>query len=128
MGISQRHRFKFIIGAVVVFSAGYAYVHKNEAHELRVALMEVLVADTREHVRELLGKPEGRGRSHVRSGFIFGPTEGLSSILQPGTPYEQWQWSDERNTYYVWLASKNQESPEEWLVVAKGHYPTDAVF
>lgn len=128
MWTSTRNRIGAIFGVLVVFAVGYACVTKLAARELHIAFKEVVATDTRDHVRALLGEPVGRGRSHVHGGFMFGPTEGLSSILQPGTPYEQWQWFDERNTYYVWFAPTGQEPPQEWLVVAKGNHPTGAVF
>ena len=128
MWILPRHRFKFIVAALVALAIGYVCLSKYAAPGISGRFAEVSVSDTREHVRELLGEPEGRERSHIPSGHYWGPTEGLASILQPGAPYEQWQWSDERDTYLVWFASNSEQPPEEWLVVAKARYPTGAVF
>lgn len=123
-----RHGIKFIITALVTLALGSAFIFNRAEPEFCDIFTEVRVSETREHVRELLGEPDGLERSHVPEGIFWGPTEGLSSILGPGVPYEQWQWTDETYTYNVWFASKNQEPPEKWLVVSKGRYPTGAIF
>ena len=123
-----RHRSKSIIAAVVIFSVGYACGLRQTVPGISDGFVKVKVSDTRGYIRELLGTPHRQESSHLPGGPSWGPTEGLESILQPGAPYEQWQWFDARDTYYVWFAARNQEPFEEWLVVAKGRHPTGAVF
>ncbi len=121
-------RVRVIFGILVILAVGYFFIREHAVPEFCDTFREVRIADTREGILALLGEPEVQERSQVPNGPYWGPTEGLLSILGHGAPYEQWKWFDESNTYYVWFSSKSQRPPEQWLVVAKGHHPTGAVF
>ena len=59
---------------------------------------------------------------------FFGPGEGLVSILEPGTPVEEWIFQDEDTNYYIWFASDSGEEKEDWRLVDKASYPIGVVF
>ena len=59
---------------------------------------------------------------------FFGPGEGLASLLEPGTPVEEWIFQDEDNNYYIWFASDPGEQEGDWRLVDKASYPIGVVF
>ena len=82
-----------------------------------------------QEVSSLLGNPAAIEQIRLPEGAFFGPTEGLESLIKPGSPFEQWIYHHEGQDYYIWFAPTGENQPaEEWRVIAKANYPEGAVF
>lgn len=57
-----------------------------------------------------------------------GPAEVLVTLLEPGTPVEEWIYHDDDTSYYFWFASTTGQAGETWRLVEKATYPKGAVF
>ena len=83
---------------------------------------------SRTEVNSILGAPDERREMRLPEGSFWGPQEDLSTVLKPGTPFEEWVYHRDGYDYYVWFASPTGEPREDWKVVQKASCPEDAVF
>jgi hypothetical protein len=82
----------------------------------------------REEVEAQLGPPDERQEMTIPEEPFFGPGEGLSVILEPGAPYEEWVYRRAEMDYYVWFSAPPGDPAGAWEVVLTASYPADAVF
>jgi hypothetical protein len=82
----------------------------------------------REEVETRLGPPDERQEMTIPEEPFFGPGEGLSVILEPGAPYEEWVYRRAEMDYYVWFSAPPGDPAGAWEVVLTASYPADAVF
>ena len=92
----------------------------------RFALIEP--GASRGEVTVCLSDPAEIQEYTLPAGPFSGPSEGLATILDPGTPIEEWIYHDDDTSYYFWFASNTGEAEENWRLIEKATYPKDAVF
>jgi hypothetical protein len=83
---------------------------------------------TREEVEARIGPPDSRQELAFPSEPFFGPGEGLSAVLEPGAPYEEWFYRRGEMDYYVWFSAPPDDPGGAWGVIMAASYPADAVF
>ncbi len=71
-----------------------------------------------------LGDPTRRGEFQMPEGPFWGPAEGITNLVEPGTDVEEWVYDIEGSSYYFWFTGPTNAR----LLVAKAEYPADAVF
>jgi len=94
----------------------------------REARLKELVGRTRDEVRNVMGLPDRTREDHVQQ--CWGPQEGLWSVLEEGSPYEEWLWIDQKWVMYAWLADPEGKQPDQsaWRVVLTAVSRTDVVY
>ncbi len=75
-----------------------------------------------------LGQPAEINEYSLPAAPFFGPAEALTSLIEPGTPVEEWLYYGDDQTYYLWFTAPSNEPAEQWLLVGTAVYPTGAVF
>lgn len=71
-----------------------------------------------------LGDPTRRGEFQMPEGPFWGPAEGITNLVEPGTDVEEWVYDVEGSSYYFWFTGPTNAR----RLVATAVYPTDAVF
>ena len=94
----------------------------------REARLKELVGRTRDEVRNVMGLPDRTREDRVQQ--CWGPQEGLWSVLEEGSPYEEWLWIDQKWVMYAWLADPEGKQPDQnaWRVVLTAVSRTDVVY
>lgn len=88
----------------------------------------IQAGQTRVEVVEALGEPDGIGEFTVSDEPVFGPQEGLMSLVPSGTRVEEWRYVSEGAVRYIWFAGEPGSPREEWRVIDSAVYPADAVY
>ncbi len=77
---------------------------------------QIQKGDSRVEVRTKLGEPDERQEFVMPDAPFFGPQEGLSSLLRPGTVVEEWLYGRDGEVLYVWFAEESGQPVENWLI------------
>ncbi len=75
-----------------------------------------------------LGDPAEVQSYNLPTAPFLGPGEGLVTLLDPGTPIEEWIYHDDDTNYYFWFASDAGEAEAQWRLIDKAAYPKGTVF
>lgn len=78
-------------------------------------------------VRNIMGKPDSSRLGTLPRQPFFGPRSSLAKLLKPGEAFEEWRYTDDQTTYFIWFAKEGTPT-NSWKVIAKMSYPVGAVF
>lgn len=102
----------------------------SACYELELADRFTLIEPgaSRGEVTVCLSDPAEMQEYDLPTGPFSGPAEGLTDLLKPGTPIEEWVYHDDDASYYFWFASNTGEAKEHWRLIEKATYPKGVVF
>ena len=89
---------------------------------------QIEVHQTRAEVTEILGPAATVTNADFPEGHFMGPQAGMTNVIEPGQPYEQWEYVAAGEIYLVFFAGDESAPVNQWNVVGKTHYPKGAVF
>jgi hypothetical protein len=119
-----------VLVALACVLAAIGVVHPAyKATRFEDAYARVEPGMSRTEVEALLGAPEEVQEIRIpEDGHFWGPQESLTTMLGPGAPFEQWTYQRGDYSYCVCFASPAGEPKENWLVIFKAQWDTNAVF
>jgi hypothetical protein len=83
---------------------------------------------SRAEVETLAGVASTKQEGTLPTGSFSGPQEGLDAKqLDASRAYEEWQYTHDGNTYYLWFGDPKLPKAE-WKLIAVGVYPANAAF
>jgi len=88
----------------------------------------VKVGSSHDEVRTLAGKPERAKEFRMPETSFSGPQESLTGFVPAGTLVEEWVYEMDKEELYVWFTGQEDQSKDEWRVVASARYPVGAVY
>lgn len=83
--------------------------------------------ETRDDISELLGAADKVTQADFPDQPFMGPQEAMQGTLDPGQPYEQWEYVRGGEVHLIFFAGDG-EPENQWVVVGKTSYPQGAVF
>jgi len=83
---------------------------------------------SRSDVLKKLGSPLQKREDTVPGVPIMGPQEGLDSLIEPGSPYEEWLYRKDGYDYYIWFSTTTGQPESQWVVMAIAKYETGSAF
>ena len=123
--VPREHRFAIrLLAAAAAMAAGCSGTDADFAGSFTA----VEAGQTRAEVQAALGPPDESQSLAIPSEPYWGPAESLVSVLDPGTPFEQWLYRRDGQDHYLWFGSRSSEPSPEWRLLEKATYPTGAVF